>query len=66
MSSCFENHFLYHYYEAKIGAFFSLSDLPLDEAEKILDHIRAEGVVKKQGVYEYKKAIGRTSKEDVY
>ena len=45
MSSCFENHFLYHYYEAKIGAFISLSDLPLDEAEKILDHIRAEGVV---------------------
>lgn len=45
MSSWIENLFLYHYYEASIGAFISLSDLTLDEAEKILDHIRDEGLV---------------------
>lgn len=45
MSSCLEHLFLYHYYEAKVGAFISLSDLPFGEAERILDQIRAEGVV---------------------
>jgi len=44
VSSCLNHLFLYHYYEAKVGAFISLSDLPLEETEKILDQIRAEGV----------------------
>ena len=31
---------LYHYFDKKIGAFVNLSDLPLDEAESILNEIR--------------------------
>lgn len=45
MDNRIDNLFLCHYYEAKVGAFISLSDLPLDEANKILDRIRDEGVV---------------------
>ena len=45
MSGRIEEIFLYHYFEASIGAFISLSDLPIDEAKKILDLIRDEGVV---------------------
>lgn len=32
--------FLYHYYDKKVGPFRSLSDLPVDEAENVLDMIR--------------------------
>lgn len=32
--------FLYHYYDKKVGPFRSLSDLPVDEAERVLDRIR--------------------------
>jgi hypothetical protein len=34
---------LCHYYEARIGPFVNLSDLPPDEAERILDRIRRQG-----------------------
>jgi hypothetical protein len=37
--------FLCHYYEATRGPLVSLSDLPLEEAERILDAIRARGDV---------------------
>ena len=37
--------FLCHYYEAARGPFFNLSDLPSEEAEKILDAIRQQGGV---------------------
>ena len=33
---------LFHYYEAKKGPFLNLSDLPLDEAEQILNEIRQD------------------------
>jgi hypothetical protein len=36
---------LYHYYEASRGPFVNLSDLPLEEAEGILDEIRRRGDV---------------------
>jgi hypothetical protein len=36
---------LYHYYEQARGPFRNLSDLPLAEAERILDDIRLEGRV---------------------
>ncbi|MDP4147229.1 MAG: GNAT family N-acetyltransferase [Bacillota bacterium] len=36
--------YLYHYYEASVGPFKSLTDLPLEEAEKILEDIRQEGI----------------------
>lgn len=32
--------FLYHYFDKTIGAFSSLSDLPIDEATAILDNIK--------------------------
>jgi hypothetical protein len=35
--------FLYHYYEASVGPFHSLSDLNQEEAEKILMRLRQEG-----------------------
>jgi hypothetical protein len=35
--------FLYHYYEAADGPFRNLSDLPLKEAEKVLEEIRLAG-----------------------
>jgi hypothetical protein len=35
---------LYHYYESARGPFLNLSDLPLQEAELILERIRREGV----------------------
>lgn len=34
--------FLYHYYDAAVGPFVSLSDLPVEKAEKILQSIRRE------------------------
>lgn len=34
--------FLYHYYDSKMGAFRNLSDLPADEANKVLDKIRKD------------------------
>jgi hypothetical protein len=34
---------LCHYYEARIGPFVNLSDLPIEEAERILDCIRRRG-----------------------
>ncbi|QAA35291.1 hypothetical protein C1I91_12975 [Clostridium manihotivorum] len=34
---------LYHYYEAEVGPFKTLSDLSIEEAEKALDRIRAKG-----------------------
>ncbi len=37
--------FLCHYYEASQGPFLNLSDLPLDEAERLLSQIRAAGDV---------------------
>ena len=37
--------FLCHYYEAARGPFFNLSDLPIEEAERILDAIRRQGGV---------------------
>ena len=33
---------LYHYYELENGPFRSISDLPDEEAEKVLDRIRTE------------------------
>ena len=36
---------LYHYYEFKIGPFVNLSDLSIEEAEKIQSGIRREGAV---------------------
>jgi len=36
---------LYHYYELKIGPFVNLSDLPLDEAERVQSCIKSEGAV---------------------
>lgn len=35
--------YLYHYYEASIGPFVNLSELPICEAEKILNDIKARG-----------------------
>lgn len=35
---------LYHYYELAMGPFVNLSDLPLEESERILEMIRAEGI----------------------
>lgn len=35
--------YLYHYYEASIGPFVNLSELPIYEAEKILRDIKARG-----------------------
>lgn len=32
--------FLYHYYDSSVGAFRNISDLPVDEANKVLDMIR--------------------------
>lgn len=32
--------FLYHYFERAIGAFNNLSDLPINEAEEVLQKIR--------------------------
>jgi len=32
--------FLYHYYDQSTGPFVNLSDLPLDEAKKILEEIK--------------------------
>lgn len=32
--------YLYHYYDSKVGAFRSLSDLSIDEASRVLDMIR--------------------------
>ena len=37
--------FLAHYYEAAIGPFVNLSDLPVEEAEIILEQIRREGQI---------------------
>jgi hypothetical protein len=37
--------FLAHYYEAAAGPFVNLSDLPVEQAETILDRIRQEGQV---------------------
>jgi hypothetical protein len=37
--------FLSHYYEARRGPFLNLSDLPLEEAEVLLQRIRQEGVI---------------------
>lgn len=37
--------FLYHYYEASLGPFRNLSDLPLEKAEAILSRIRQTGNV---------------------
>jgi hypothetical protein len=37
--------FLVHYYEAGAGPFVNLSDLPLEEAEIILERIRLEGQI---------------------
>ena len=34
---------LFHYYEKSIGPFVNLSDLPLEEAEKVLNDIRCKG-----------------------
>jgi hypothetical protein len=34
--------FLYHYYDAKIGPFVSLSDLPKEEADAVLGRIKME------------------------
>lgn len=34
--------FLYHYYDANIGPFMNLSDLPRDKANEILEKIRKE------------------------
>ncbi len=34
-------HYLYHYYEASIGPFINLSELPICEAEKILGDIKS-------------------------
>ena len=36
---------LYHYYEFKIGPFVNLSDLPIEEAERIQSGIKREGAV---------------------
>lgn len=33
--------FLYHYFDSKIGAFRNLSDLPIDEANRVLNMIRS-------------------------
>jgi len=35
--------FLFHYYEATHGPFCSLSDLPMQQAEGVLQHIRQQG-----------------------
>jgi hypothetical protein len=35
--------FVCHYYDASTGPFLNLSDLPLEEAERILDRIRRAG-----------------------
>lgn len=32
--------YLYHYYDATIGPFVNLSDIPIDEARAVLDTIR--------------------------
>lgn len=37
--------YLYHYYEASIGPFKSLTSLPIAEAETILNDIRQEGIM---------------------
>ena len=37
--------FLSHYYEAARGPFRSLSDMPAEEAERILERIRREGLI---------------------
>ncbi|WP_243156364.1 hypothetical protein [Clostridium sp. C8-1-8] len=34
---------LYHYYEAEVGPFKTLSDLSIEEADKVLEHIRGRG-----------------------
>ena len=37
--------YLYHYYEKRHGPFRNLSDLPLDEAQAVLDKIKSESQV---------------------
>ena len=37
--------YLYHYYEKRNGPFRNLSDLPLVEAQKVLDKIKTENQV---------------------
>lgn len=34
--------FLYHYYDQTVGPFFNLSDLPMGEAQAVLDKIKEE------------------------
>ncbi len=34
--------FLYHYFDKSVGPFFSLSDIPIDEAKVILNRINKE------------------------
>ena len=37
--------FLTHYYESSSGPFQSLSTLPIEQAERVLEKIREEGII---------------------